>query len=81
MSLLHPGVGEFLTCFGAVAEAIGLPLAILDYRWPQKAKSLERAISAFALVRSQFRGRTPDGFTIAGPTPAPQYRGCVASDR
>jgi hypothetical protein len=44
MSLLDPNVAQILTLIGAASEVIGLPLAIIDYRWPKKARDMERSI-------------------------------------
>jgi hypothetical protein len=44
MPLLDPNVARVLTLIGAGSEVIGLPLAIIDYRWPKKARDMERSI-------------------------------------
>jgi hypothetical protein len=48
MTLLDPEIGKTITVVGAIAEAIGLPLAILDYGWHQKAHNVQQAINNFA---------------------------------
>jgi hypothetical protein len=48
MSLINPHLGNIITVVGAAAEAIGLPLAILDYGWPQVARKMQGSITNFA---------------------------------